>query len=241
MLTNEEFGDTKIERYQNQKKATRVAWVTGTLAVIATIWTVFNPTPYDLAFFTLFLFPPAGLLIAARYKGLIRFSSPKNSPYPTIMVMVLAPIIGAAIRILTDYQLYTYGKIWACIACGALLFTIIAYVICGKVLALEESNFLTACVTVLVSGAYTFGIVFFFNCYYDHSKAQEFRVSVVSKHINSGKSKSYHLVLEPWGRFTDEDDESVGHTLYNDAEPGQKVHIYLFEGKWNIPWYYVSE
>ncbi|MES1161218.1 MAG: hypothetical protein ABUM51_10700, partial [Bacteroidota bacterium] len=77
-------------------------------------------------------------------------------------------------------------------------------------------------------------------CYRDRSVSQVFRVEIKDKHIQSGKTTTYYLRLAPWGRFPEEEEVSVTKRLYEAMQTGDQVYVYLKKGKWNIPWFWVT-
>lgn len=93
----------------------------------------------------------------------------------------------------------------------------------------------------ILATVYSFMLVVFTNCYYNVTPPRQLTVMVKGKHFVKDKTTTYYLTLAPWGRFTGEQDESVAAELYDKMQDDGQVHIYLFEGRWRIPWYIIGE
>jgi hypothetical protein len=236
----EQFGLTQEDRECNLKKARQIAQLANITAVVLTVGILFAPRLYEWGLLLLLVMPWAGIGIIGYFKGVVRFSIKKSSPYPSVNYVVYIPTLGILARNL-GYDLYVYNVIWLlAILLGGIL-TTACLAVCRKVLA-EQNGRVAQCVFILIFAcAYSFGAIVVTNCYYDRSVPQEFRVEVKDKSISSGRATTYYLRLDPWGRFTEEEDVSVSKRLYKKTQTGDQVHVYLQKGKWNIPWYWVTD
>ncbi|HXB31992.1 MAG TPA: hypothetical protein VNV35_01165 [Puia sp.] len=101
----------------------------------------------------------------------------------------------------------------------------------------EKYAFAIYCGLLLAAGVYSYTAVVFTNCASDHQKATTFQVEISGKHTSSGKYSSYYLELSPWGSYTDGSDYKISSTTYRSVKTGDLVSVYLYPGKWGIPWY----
>jgi hypothetical protein len=88
---------------------------------------------------------------------------------------------------------------------------------------------------------YGYGAVVTLNCMYDKSEPKTFNATILDKRISSGKSTTYYLELTPWGQQKEIDEVSVSKDLYNNLNKNDKVNIYYMQGKFDIPWFEVTE
>jgi hypothetical protein len=82
--------------------------------------------------------------------------------------------------------------------------------------------------------------VIFFNCHYDQSRPETWRVAVQGKDKSTGKSTGYYLVLSPWGRYSEAKKVSVSSGLYEDVSRNDSVTVCLGEGRLGVGWYWLE-
>lgn len=68
-----------------------------------------------------------------------------------------------------------------------------------------------------------------------------YKVKVYSKHVSSGKGRTYYLDLEPWGNFITTNKMRVKKNLYDEINDGDMVQVNYQKGLFNIPWYYMPK
>jgi len=90
---------------------------------------------------------------------------------------------------------------------------------------------------LLFIGIYAYGLVVAADTMPDRSQASSFTTNVVSKHISSGRSTSYILVLAPWGPVERTNTVSVSSKTYRNTEIGDEVCLALHAGALHVPWY----
>jgi hypothetical protein len=74
------------------------------------------------------------------------------------------------------------------------------------------------------------------NALLDQSTPQAFRVVVTAKHVNRGKSTTYHLKLAPWGPNVGGQDLMVPYSQYAGIKPGDTVCMLLRPGALRVAW-----
>jgi len=241
IFSNEQFGATETERLHYLRKAKGTVQAGNIVALLATGWLWVWPRPYDMAMISGLLLPWIGIWLAWRFKGLVKPGSPrKGSPHPSVVGLLFLPVMGLLFRIIFDYKIYDPARVWIPLLVAALPIAGI-YLYTGiKAFAIKR-KVLGALVLGVLATVYSFTLVIFTNCYYNASPPREFTVGIKGKHSVKDKTTTYYLTLEPWGRFTAKQDESVERALYEKVPGDGQVHIYLLEGKWGIPWYYITE
>jgi hypothetical protein len=84
---------------------------------------------------------------------------------------------------------------------------------------------------------FTFGSLEAINVDYDFSQPQEYEVTVVDKHLSSGRSKVCYITVSPWGDNTDETDIEVDKDSYRSAVEGDTATVVQFQGALKMPWH----
>ena len=51
---------------------------------------------------------------------------------------------------------------------------------------------------------------------------------------------TYKLTVGPWGPFTGDNDVQVWEELYERAQPGERICVYLSDGSLGWQWYWVG-
>lgn len=90
---------------------------------------------------------------------------------------------------------------------------------------------------LLFAGLYSYGVVTVADAVGDASTPSRFVVHVVGKHYTTGRSRSFYLLLEPWGPIQKTSSLGVSQTQYDKAHPGDEVCLDLHSGRLNLPWY----
>jgi hypothetical protein len=84
---------------------------------------------------------------------------------------------------------------------------------------------------------YSYGTVTVADAIGDGSTPAHYVVHVVGKHYTTGRSRSYYLVLEPWGPMEQPNSLGVSKTIYDKASAGDQVCLELHPGRLNAAWY----
>lgn len=240
ILANEQFGFTKEDRELTLRKAKTVSRVGIFFGVVILLWLWLYPKPYELVWALVLLLPFAGIIILWRFKGLVTINGDKKSAYPSVQFVFI--ISGFAVIVpASHYDLYQYTNLWAPIAVITLILSIIVYSIAftGSQVTVNKKPAFIAIVLLFI--VYGFGATVYVNCHYDKSQAQNYTVRVLGKYATHGKSTTYNITVSAWGRFTEDKNITVSRSDYNNMQFGDTVHIYLYQGKLGIPWYYLDK
>jgi hypothetical protein len=241
IFSNEQLGASESERLVRLKKARTVANAGNTVGIASLVWAWMSPQPYDWAIITAFILPWVALYISWHFKGLIRFGAQKASPYPSMGGLVFLPVVGLWLRVLIDYPMYEPAGVWVPVLATTALLAMVCLYISNKLFGGMKKNPVAWLILLVVTFTYSYGLVIFTNCYYDGSAPKELRVTVNGKRINKGRTTTYYLSLDAWGRYTEEQEVSVKKALFEKINEGEQVHIYLFGGRWHMPWYHIMQ
>lgn len=74
----------------------------------------------------------------------------------------------------------------------------------------------------------------------DAAQVTRYTTTVTGKHISSGRSTSYILVLAPWGPVQSGNQISVSRSTYSQTGLGDPVCLDLHPGTLHVPWYHVA-
>jgi hypothetical protein len=242
IFSNKQFGATETERLAYLRKAKRTAQAANVVGLLTAAWLWIWPKPYDTAMISCLLMPWIAIYLGWRFKGLLRpATSRKGSPYPSAAGLLFPPAMVLLYRVMADYKVYEPSRIWPPLLTAALPVAGILLYTSVKAFAPIRRKVLGWLVLGILATVYSFTLVVFTNCYYNATPPRQLTVAVKGKHFVKDKTTTYYLTLAPWGRFTGEQDESVEPQLYHTVHDDGQVHIYLFEGRWHIPWYIITE
>lgn len=239
ILNNAEFGWTKKERKEKLKQAQKIAtalnWTGGLIAA----WTLFFTKPYEYAIIASVSFPILCILVLKYFKGLIKLDQRKDSAYPSIFWAIFSTSIAIFLRTLLDFNIFDYSNVWpAVIVVTALCMFVILY---RNQEFKDGTDYLSFFGILLFTSGYAYGAVVSLNCTFDTSEPEHFNAAILSKRISSGKTKTYYFELTPWGSRKEAEDVTVSKQLYNSLDKNDPVNIYFMKGKFEIPWFEVTD
>ena len=231
----------KEQREDKLRKAHKIAKVLNWTGSLIGAWTFFYPKPYEYAIIAAVVFPIICLIILKYFKGIIRIGERKDTAYPTIFWAIFAAGIGLCLRSLFDYNIFDYSKIWA----PSILITmtyIVILTIGNKEFKFDKAKdyFKIIGFSIIIFG-YGYGAVVTLNCMLDKTEPQIFKATMLNKRISTGKNTTYYIELTAWGQRKEVDEVSVSKNLYDRLEKNDNVNIYFRKGKYDIPWFEVTE
>jgi len=199
-------------------------------ATVAANWGI--PALYDPFSFVLVLIPVALAILLHRAPLLYAVFKRKADPRAELVYALVVASFGLLIRARNIHfvSLQSVG-------------VVIAILVIGYLGAFYHSLFESTSPTrtffalLLFAGLYAYGAVVVADAVGDASRAAQFAPQVVRKHYTTGRSRSFYLVLEPWGPISHANSLSVSKTIYDKAEPGDRVCVDLRRGRLNASWY----
>ena len=240
IINNTAFGLTKKEREEKLRHAHTTTTVFNWTGGLIGLWTLFLPKPYELAIIVCVSFPIIAIMVLKYFKGLIRFDQKDGSAYPSLFWAIFATCLSVSLRSLLDFNILDYSKMWPPV--------IIISIICVGVILYQNEEFkdvvfpyITLLSILLIMLAYAYGAVVALNCTFDRSQPELFNAKILNKNIHSGKSKTYHFDLTPWGPQKESEEVTVSKDLYNSVEINDTVNIHFMKGKFEIGWFEISK
>jgi hypothetical protein len=182
--------------------------------------------------------PLFGLIVYKLSKGLITISSGKEEVRPSIALTLVSPTFVLALRVLLDYSILSFDNFWVPFVSLTVVLLLLSRIRTNK----EEKSRLPLFLVNVVSSlfmvcVYSYGAVIVTNSMLDSSRPIRYETKVLDKRISRGKSTTYYLKLNAWGPRKKSRSESVHSSVYEKAEIGDLVAVYLFKGGLNIPYY----
>lgn len=233
-ISNEqELGATPEDRLKalaQAKTNSIVAVVVAAAAAIAANWGI--PALYVLFSFVLVLVPVVLAVMLHRAPLLYTVFKRKADPRAELLYALIVASFGLLIRArgIKFVSLEFVGVGIAVIA--------VAYIAAFYHSLFESTSPVrTFFALLLFATLYGYGAIAVADAVGDESNAARFRPRVINKHYTTGRSRSYYLVLEPWGPLTRSNSLGVSKRIYDKAEPGDSVCLELRQGRLNAPWY----
>jgi hypothetical protein len=188
--------------------------------------------PDHLLTWALVAMPWIAILLVAKFAPYYRFGGPRNSPLPDLSLMLVLPGLFLALSALQ--RIAPIG--WT----GPSLLTVFgSAVLVGVALWCDpwlKKHRGIAALLLFLCCSYGYGAGLEVNAMLDQSPPQSYRVVVAAKHVNQGKSTSYHLTLAPWGPYVSGQDLRVSHSRYAATRPGDTVCMFLRAGALHVAW-----
>jgi hypothetical protein len=173
----------------------------------------------------------------ATSKGLVGFFPRPKSSKPHVFFTLLFPVILLVMRTIVQYDFVSYEELF--------IYSAAIAVITGLTAALRAENIRKKrddlIFGVLLSGAYTFGVLSMVNCVYDTSPSQVYHTTVSRKTMSHGKSTDYYLWIPPTGPLHEETKTSVSRRKYETFQEKDSINLYVNAGTLGMPWYYLSK
>ncbi len=199
------------------------------------LWAFLYPRPYELLMVLCAIFPLAGVIILVQSNGLVRFDERKGSAHPAIIRMFMMPSLALALRSL-DFSFVDAKLLLLPIAA---ITAVLAGLILAKTKEFADKPW-SRLLPIIFVAVYACGLTVMGNCLFDQSQPEVFTVQVIGRHVSSGRSTSYHVMLAPWGPVAEAKDVTVPRAQYKQIAVGQEVHVAKKAGILRIPWFYIA-
>lgn len=230
------LGATEAERLKKLKNARSVAGALYVIALAAFMWGCIRPTPYLYAIATLAFLPLVPIGISLRYPHLFKLSTQRGNARPSLLGPVALPAMVLALRAWFDIPMFEHAMVVG----GGLVVGVALMGILASFNPEFREQKRAAIGMALALCAYAYGALMFANAIFDHGPVQPTVATVRSKHIISGKSRSYELDLTSVGAETDPTVQ-VSRQFYDSTNVGGMVCVYLRPGALGMPWYRVRD
>lgn len=233
---DQNLGPTKEQREEALKRAKGQTRALSIVSWIACAFGWFYPHPYSIVMLVLAVLPWAGVALARHWRGVVRIDEKRKQIRPSVSTPVLFPGFILALRAVTDID--AIFNPWTVIVMAAVTGVLVSALF--WVDSSLRSNRGTGIIICLLMCAYGYGAVSEANMLLDRKPAQMYRVAIVSKHEDSGKTTTYYIDPAPWGPERKARELSVGRTTYNAANVGDTASIALRKGALGMQWYYLD-
>lgn len=240
IATNQDFGVSQNERFNNLDEARRNARILNIATYPLIAWLIFYPYPLKLVVSIAVIFPLIAIYLIHYYKGLlILFENKiKGKIYPILLPMFpLAPAL--CLRIILDFKIADHTHLWSILIVLTIIFTGIVYYSTRKVHFTELKDYLKLITPLIFFTIYSYGALMAINCYTDNSIPTRYKTTIVSKDEYNQKGRiKYHLTVEYWHNPKEVVREiEVAPTDYQKIKIGDNMLIEEKKGRLDIPHY----
>jgi hypothetical protein len=218
-----------------------VAFVVNALGVLAVAGVLFFRQYYDFVIYYCMGLALLVVILPIFFK-MLRLTDGATA-YPNISVALFTSAGSLFFRSIFDFDIYDYSKLWPVLLPVGVIFSLLT-ILTGRIHKEEGQKRLRALIQVQIFAfIFSYGSIVMLNCMHDTSDTQHYSTLVLDKWIHHTKMviKNYDLSLAPWGTVADTEPVSVPEVLYDRIEPGQKVNIYVKQGRLGIPWFVVTD
>jgi hypothetical protein len=236
-LSDAQLGSTTEERRATLSRALIHGYILYGAATFSLLWAFIYPHPYAAVVGLLAVLPVAAVAFSMFSHGAITLYGKTNSVRPGVAFVVLAPCLALALREFKDWHIIAWSGFW--LPFGVMGVLLIGILCLGSI-SDSHRNVLGFLGLSVVFLAQAFGLVLFANCYPDRSVPEMHRTTVVSRRIQSGKSRTYYLYVSPWLDGTYSKQIAVSGAFYEEHSDGSTVLIGVRPGVLRIPWFFVD-
>jgi hypothetical protein len=240
VLHDERYGLTEEDRSRRLSQARKLTLYSAFVLPLFFVWVMLSARPPRLLMMVLLALPLVAVWLTWSYKGILRLYMSKAKPYPTLLMVVFISELAAFLAVMRGFDIYLFdGRFWAAALGLSVVVLLVWAAACRAAMTGEKNPVVLYLGMLILAGLYSFNVLIFSNCTFDHQPAEISRVGIDGKHINRGKTTTYTLELSPWGRFADGRNVQVPWSFYHSVKTGDSVNVYLHPGKWGIAWYEV--
>lgn len=236
VLDNSALGATPAERQTNKARVERgVRWLNyAAWALLA--WGWFWPAPYRVVIIALALAPLVALGVTFYYRPLVGLDDRRGSKRPSLILLFLFPAVTLALRALLDVQPIDWS--------GAIVLGAAGGVAMAAAMVSADPELSRRWFTLMALGvfawAYAFGALTIANAMLDDTPARPIETTVREKLADTSKVTTYKLTVGPWGDERADNDVTVSRDVYEAASTGDKICVYVNDGRFGWRWYFVQ-
>ena len=233
LLARPELGKDEEERARSFRTAFLVSRATTVVALLAGAWLAFYPRWPWIPLATLAALPLVALALLLGGKGRYATVDDRNDPRPSLLIPLFGPGAVLVLRALVDIHVIEWPRLAAWAALLAL--PLVALVTVGDPLA-RRRWFIPLGIWFFLS-AYPAGALWIANAVFDRHPAENVRLSVLDKHVSSGKGPKHHVHVAPWIPGAPESID-VHRALYGSVVAGGTICVKLRPGALGVRWFY---
>lgn len=235
LMSDSELGVTTIQRLDTLNLGRKRCRALNITATAACLWALFRPRPYDYAIWTCVLIPLIAVALVVNFRGIIKFDAREGSAYPTVAVAFIMPICGLVTRAIYDWEILSWHSFWIPFSAFTLAPFLVILVFDKGVRQKVSEGILI----LFFCAVYGYGTTISLNGILDNSDPQICEATVINKRISNEDHPSRFLELSTWGPREQREEVEVSKNKYETVNIGDTVEVYVFQGKFNVPWFRV--
>lgn len=230
---NFDFGISKQDRNERLNQAKKISRILYLIAAILFFWVMLRPQPYQIAMWTLLIFPFIGHLAVKYFRGLIKYDTSSEKIYPNIAPVIIVPGGMLTFRSFIDFAILDWTNFWL-----PFILIILAQmtIINFNVKKINKRAWKMFDV-VFICTLYSFGATIQLNWLLADDLRSTYNVEVLEKRISKGSPTTYHFKLTPWELNPEIEEERVYRDVYETYNVGDTISVVVGYGFFNIPWY----
>ena len=240
MIYRKNRGPVYDKKVAKHRTAERICKFLSFLSVLCAAWLVFFPSSYPLAVTVNIAIPLICIVVLKVYKKYVRIDAERYLIKPTIYYGMLYTSLSLALTSFKLFNILEYFLLWL------LVFGFTLLILCFLFFDNIEYKFQpfkvylkTAASYVFLIG-YAYGTVTSLNAILDDSAPRVYYSTILEKHPG-GRRTTASFLLGPWGPKTDQNKIDVSNKFFRDHQVKDEVTIFMFDGKFGIPWYTINE
>lgn len=194
------------------------------------------PDPYHVLTWTAVALPWLAIAAVAKFRPFYRFGGPNNCPLPDLSPPLFIPGIFLALVALKSMSTVDWQSTLVLTLLGALAIVGAAFYVDPWL----RKHFGAAALLAVLCCGYGYGAGLEANALLDHSTPRPYHVTVLSKRVSHGKSRSYYLGVPAWGPHALGEDVMVSRWRYQNTRVGDTACIQLRPGALRVGWYVLA-
>jgi hypothetical protein len=203
--------------------------------LLGMVWCGLWPRPYQMVIWFLAILPLVAMLFAIRFRGLVTLDAKRYSAYPSVVVAFLTAPLILAIRAVADWNILEWDKFWVPFALLSLGLLSAVYWLIPDL----TKKFGKAMIFVLFCAAYGYGTTVTVNGILATSNYRRYHPKIIEKCSVINRGVTYYITLSPWGPKKKDVEVRVRRWVYNKYSIGDAATVYVRDGKFGIPFYFV--
>ncbi|TAF74800.1 MAG: hypothetical protein EAZ53_07740 [Bacteroidetes bacterium] len=237
-INNHHFGDTVKTRLFVMNLFKYGNYILWGASIMLLIWLAFSTVETELTFSILISLPIFSYILLKFFNNYFDFMNINGAEKLDVSSMILVPSFGLFICSFSSFRLFESNLV---LTISILLSLAVVLSLFDIFIKLKKVSYFVLIMTLTIPLA-SFSIYFYktikiVNIYFDNSTAKSFKVKILDKYIQKGKSKTHCIVIEKWYKRSSEESEDVSDEYYDKVKVGDSITIELYNGSLNTAYY----
>lgn len=235
---NQCLGINEGERIAAIKRAARINTAAGFTVILVTVLSFVLRQYAGLFIVILGVIPFIALMVIPASNGSIKFDTARNSPYPSVALWFIVPIIALTLKSALLYM----GRIlnWERVILPMLLLTLLITVVFFVCHAKEKKTKSIIGSFLFFALLYGFAAAITFNTLGTQELVETHLVVVQDKSIREGRRTTRYLHIPQWGNQEGERRVAVGRHLFDSIEINDTVVVRVFNGMLGLRYFRIA-